>query len=56
MQLDSVSYAAYKDGVENGTIKDSEQEIVRIVQEQEVVSYCSKYGSYTFEYMDLCED
>jgi deferrochelatase/peroxidase EfeB len=56
MQLDSVSYAAYKDGVENGTIKDSEQEIVRIVQEQEVVSYCSKYGSYTFDYMDLCED
>ena len=56
MQLDSVSYAAYKDGVENGTIKDSEQEIVRIVQEQEVVSYCSKYGSYTFDYMDLCGD
>ena len=56
MQLDSVSYAAYKDGVENGTIKDSEQDIVMIVLDQEVVSYCSEYGSYTFDYLDLIEE
>ena len=56
MQLDSVSYAAYKDGFENGTIRDSEEEVVKIVLDQEVVSYCSEYGSYTFDYMDLCED
>ena len=56
MQLDSVSYAAYVDGRDNGTIKDSEQDIVKTVLDQEVVSYCSKYGSYTFDYMDLTED
>lgn len=56
MQLDSISYAAYIDGRDNGTINVPEEEIVRIVLEQEEVSYCSKYGSYTFDYMDLCED
>jgi hypothetical protein len=56
MKLDSISYAAFIDGRDNGTIKDTEQEIVRIVQEQELVSYCSEYGCYTFDYMDLCED
>ena len=56
MQLDSVSYAAYIDGYENGTIRDTEEELVRIIEEQEIVSYCSERGCYTFDYMDLCED
>ena len=56
MQLDSVAFAAYEDGVENGTIRDSEEDIVRIVLDQEVVSYCSERGCYTFDYMDLVED
>jgi hypothetical protein len=56
MQLDSVSYAAYIDGRDNGTIRDTEEEIVRIIEEQEIVSYCSERGCYTFDYMDLCED
>ena len=51
--LDSASFAAYKDGFDNGTIKDTEAEVVATILEQEVVSYCSEKGCYTFDEMDL---
>jgi hypothetical protein len=54
-QLDSVSYQAYLDGVGNDTIKDTEQEVVETILEQDIVSYCSKHGCYTFDYNDLTE-
>ena len=54
-QLDSTSHAAFTDGVDNGTIRDTEQEVVQIILDQEVVSYCSKYGCYTFDIYDLTE-
>jgi len=54
-QLDSVAYQAYLDGVGNDTIKDTEKEVVETILEQDVVSYCSERGCYTFDYDDLTE-
>ena len=54
--LDSVAYAAYAEGIENGTITDSEQDIIQIILDQDVVSYCSRFASYTFDYNDLLEE
>ena len=54
-QLDSTAYQAYLDGVGNDTIKDTEQEVVETILEQDIVSYCSKHGCYTFDYDDLTE-
>lgn len=54
-QLDSCSFAAWQEGFENGTIKDTEEEIVKIVLKQEVVSYCSERAAYTFDINDLVD-
>lgn len=53
MNLTPEAKEAYDAGVLNGTISDSIESIIRIVQEQDVVSYCSVNGSYTFDYMDV---
>ena len=55
LQLDSISFEAYQQGVEAGVITDTEQEVVAIILEQEVVSYCGKHFNVTFDYMDLTE-
>ena len=47
------SAQAYARGVKDGTIDDSINEIYNIVLEQEVVSYCSSKGSYTFDIYDF---
>ena len=44
---------AYKQGKANGTISDGIADIIAIIDEQEVVSYCSELGSYTFDYFDI---
>lgn len=54
-QLDSVSFEAFKDGVDQGIITDTEQEVVAIILDQEVVSYCGPRFSVTFDTMDLIE-
>jgi len=46
---------AYKHGSANGTINDSITEIINIIDDQEVVSYCSEKGSYTFDHGDICD-
>ena len=53
MKLNKKAYDAYKAGVADGTIKCSMEKVIAVVQEQEVVSYCSKKGTYTFDYMDV---
>ena len=50
------SAQAYARGVKDGTIDDSINEIYNIVLEQEVVSYCSSKGSYTFDIYDFGGD
>ena len=42
-------------GTANGTIQDTEEQIIGIIDEQEVVSYCSMVGSYTFDYCDIVD-
>ncbi len=53
MILKKPAMEAYKEGVKNGTISSSMQEVIETVIEQEVVSYCSTKGTYTFDYMDV---
>lgn len=53
MKLNKKAYDAYKAGVADGTIRTSMQNLIDTVLAQEVVSYCSKKGTYTFDYMDV---
>ena len=56
MMLDSVAFEAYNNMKEVGLITDSEQEIVQILLDQEVVTYCNAKYSVTFDVMDLVEE
>jgi|8_EtaG_2_1085327.scaffolds.fasta_scaffold189712_2 hypothetical protein len=56
MNMTVQSAQAYARGVKDGTIDDSINEIYNIVLEQEVVSYCSSKGSYTFDIYDFGEN
>ena len=49
------SAQAYTKGVADGTIDDSIEEIYNIVLDQEIVSYCSSKGSYSFDIYDFRE-
>ena len=53
MKLNKKAYDAYKAGVADGTIKCSIEKLINTVLAQEVVSYCSKKGTYTFDYFDI---
>lgn len=56
MILDSVAFEAYNQMVEVGLIKDTEEELVAILLDQEVVTYCNEKYSVTFDVMDLVEE
>jgi len=45
--------AAYEKGYNDGTITDSLSDVKNIVLDQEVVSYSSEVGTYTFDYLDF---
>ena len=46
--------AAYDKGVANGTIGDSITEVINLLMwEQEIVSYCSEHGTYSFDIYDI---
>ena len=45
--------AAYKKGRADGTIEDSITEICIILEEQEIVSFCSEHGTYSFDNGDI---
>ena len=53
MKLNKKAYDAYKAGVADGTITCSREKLINTVLAQEVVSYCSTKGTYTFDYMDV---
>ena len=53
MNLTLKALEAYKAGVADGTITCSKENLIATVLEQEVVSYCSKKGTYTFDYFDV---
>ena len=54
--LNRAALEALKHGTANGTIQDTEEQIIDIIDEQEVVSYCSKVGSYTFDCADIVDE
>ena len=46
--------AAYDKGVADGTIGDSIAEVIALLSwEQEIVSYCSEHGTYSFDTDDI---
>ena len=45
--------AAYKKGKADGTIEDSITEICIILEDQEIVSFCSEHGTYSFDTDDI---
>lgn len=51
--LNEAALDAVAHGTANGTITDTADQIIEILHEQEVVSYCSSVGSYTFDYTDI---
>ena len=53
MNLTPEAREAYKKGRADGTITCSIEKLINTVLAQEVVSYCSKKGTYTFDYMDV---
>jgi len=53
MNLTPKAMEAYNAGVLNGTITCSIEKLIITVLEQEVVSYCSKKGTYTFDHFDV---
>lgn len=53
MNMSTQSAEAYAKGVKDGTIDDSIEEIYNIVLDQEIVSYCSSKGSYSFDIYDF---
>ena len=55
MRLTNEAREALAKGHADGTIKDTEEQIIETVLKQEVVSYCSSVGTYTFDYMDVVE-
>lgn len=54
-QLTTEAMESYSMGREDGTITDTWEEIIDIVYRQEVVSYCSMVGNYTFDIYDVVE-
>jgi hypothetical protein len=53
MKFTNDALAAYNKGVADGTITDTVAEIIEVIMEQEIVSYCSENGTYSFDGGDL---
>jgi len=49
----SEALAAYNKGVADGTITNTVTEMIHIILQQEIVSYCSENGTYSFDQDDL---
>ena len=45
----------YDQGVHEGVIDESKEWIVNTVLEQEIVTFCTSEGQYSFDYCDLIE-
>ena len=53
MKFNNEALAAYNKGVADGTITDTVTEIISILEHQEIVSYCSEHGTYSFDGNDI---
>ena len=53
LRLTAIARDALEKGRADGTIEDTEKDVIRILMRQEVVSYCSEHGTYTFDYLDV---
>jgi hypothetical protein len=53
MNLTAKALEAYKAGVADGTITVTVAEIINILEHQEMVSYCSENGTYSFDGGDI---
>ena len=53
MKFTNEALAAYDRGVADGTITDTVAEIINILEHQEIVSYCSANGTYSFDGGDI---
>jgi len=53
MKFTREARAAYNKGVADGTITDTITEIINTVNYQEIVSYCSEHGTYSFDCGDV---
>lgn len=49
------AYETYLNALSKGLTKDTEEEIIQIILEQEIVSYCTSKGCVSFDYNDLQE-
>jgi len=53
MKFTNEARAAYDRGVADGTITDTITEVINILEHQEIVSYCSENGTYSFDGSDI---
>jgi hypothetical protein len=44
---------AYNKAFAAGVVTDTPQEIIEIIMDQEIVSYCTENGSISFDYNDV---
>jgi hypothetical protein len=53
MKFTNHALSAHSKGVADGTITDTVAEIIEIIMYQEIVSYCSANGTYSFDGGDI---
>ncbi len=53
MKFTNEALSAYSKGAADGTITDTVAEIIETIIKQEIVSYCSKHGTYSFDTDDI---
>lgn len=53
MKFTNEALAYYGKGVVDGTITDTVTEIINVIMYQDIVSYCSENGTYSFDGNDI---
>jgi len=52
-QFNRKALEAYQEMKDKCNITDSEQEVIAIIEQQEIVSYCTSKGCVSFDYSDV---
>ena len=55
MVLNDDAYLNFKEGRINGIVTDSQAAIIDNILKQEIITYCSPYGQYSFDWDDLVD-
>ena len=53
MKFTNEALSSYSRGVADGTITSTVAEMIEIILQQEIVSYCSENGTYSFDTYDI---